>query len=173
MLLCMYFLVSCRKKETPVVVSDEYVSIKITDKANNIQEIRYETAVVSLQDLSTTSLPDLVGISIVGTDDKFSTAISFIRNKRLPFEYYQAGAPGFSIFSLGEYGVNTYSKIEALLYSVPSSPINRGRERLIITKDDVNTLEGSFKIGLIDPKLTITDTLRMEGSFSVAKKGRF
>ncbi len=168
-------LFSCKKEvKLPIPANEGSMSIIVTDKNNNIQTIKYENTFIDIQSLPSNDLPSLVGIGIIAESNNiFTTAVSFTRNKAFPFEYYQAGASGYSIFTQGEYGVNTFSKTESLLFSIPSNDINRGRERLLITKDDKDSLAGSFEIRLVDKKIPVPDTVRMKGSFSIAKKGRF
>ncbi len=169
-LLVMLIAISCKKEVAqPVLITEGKMSIV---NLNTTQTVIYKDLYAYPTNMGGT--PEMTGIHINGVkDDNFSIAISFIRKKDQPFEYYQAGGVGYSVLTLGSYGVNTFSKTESLLFSIPSNDINRGRERLLITKDDKDSLAGSFEIRLIDKKIPVPDTVRMKGSFSIAKKGRF
>lgn len=161
--------VSCKKDVKPTPITEGKMSITNMGTAQNIV---YKDIYAYPTDIGGT--PERTGIYINAVNDEyFSLVVGFIIKKDQPFQYYQAGGAGYSVASLESYGVNTFTRTENLASSIPSKDIDRGRERLVITKDDKDSLAGNFEIRLVDKKTPVPDTMRIKGSFSVAKKGRF
>ena len=166
-------LLSCQKKESVIPVNEGSFFFRFVDKnETNKPFSSYNTVEVIVAPKLEQSNNESVDIVIRGWQDaqnEFNTSLVFSRNKTKPISFYY---PDRNLMIDSIYCVSTYKsdRKNFLLGNMPNRNLD---ERLIITKDDADSLAGKFKINLVDDGVLLTGSRQMEGYFSIAKKGRF
>ncbi len=166
-----FIMSSCQKKENVGLTTEGSVSIRFVDK-NEINNpfLNYKKVQVFVVPAYEQINPEQVFVKIEGLEDnqnKFNTSLLFMRDIANSRSYYNQDHSTDSSYQVAT------SKSGGKDIFLVSSANNNIDERLFITKDDTDSLCGKFSVSLVDNIFLNTGRRKMEGYFSVAKKGRF
>ena len=166
-------LLSCQKKESVVPVNEGSFFFRFVDKnETNKPFSSYNKVEVFVTSEFQQGNSGRVDVSIRGwqnAQNEFNTSLGFARDKTKGRSFYY---PNSNSMIDSTYSVFTY-KSGGNNFLLVNTINNNIDERLIIIKDDADSLAGKFKINLVDDGVLLTGRRQMEGYFSIAKKGRF
>ena len=168
LVLMIISMLSCQKKKEVVPTSNGRLSVRFVAKNGEANQpyLHYNNANVIFTILSGgTRGGNATGISVTGKQDvdhKFETNV-FFQTRYNPTTSLPEYAP------LDVYGFNYIVDGKSNFISLPSSSPSEG---IFITKNDTDSLGGTFKIKMEEmPQGSSTNYKQMEGYFCIAKKG--
>ncbi len=159
---------SCQEKKEVLPTSNGRLSVRFVAKNGETNQpfIAYRNvSVYATNPAGGATSTNPASITIMGNEDdrnKFLTSVNILSgdNFRTTLPKYEA---------LVNYGVACSVGGVATLFSLPNNSLDEG---LIITKNDADSLVGTFRVRLEDAPQDMSASYKeMEGYFCIAKKG--